>query len=62
MQDVNEFFKIELESEDVDTISGWVSNELIDVQKVSQLSHNPYHLKVVEIEDQQIVAITVWEE
>ncbi|WP_163526501.1 hemolysin family protein [Halobacillus ihumii] len=62
IQDVNEFFEIELESEDVDTISGWVYNELIDVKKGSQLSHDSYHFKVVEMEDQQIIAITVWEE
>ncbi|UOQ93896.1 hemolysin family protein [Halobacillus shinanisalinarum] len=62
IQDTNDYFDIELENEDVDTISGWMYNQLIDVNEGSVLSHGSYHFKVIKMEDQQILSIKAWKE
>ncbi|WP_173916885.1 hemolysin family protein [Halobacillus sp. Marseille-Q1614] len=59
---INEYFDIELESEDVDTISGWILNQDIDATEGTVAAHDSFNFKVVKIEDDHIQKVKVWVE
>ncbi|MFD1017994.1 hemolysin family protein [Thalassobacillus hwangdonensis] len=62
IQDVNEYFEIQLQQDDVDTISGWIYMQDIDAAEGTVLTHESYHFKVVDKEGSQIKQVEVWKE
>ncbi len=62
IQDVNDFFNLNLDHDEVDTISGWVLTQAIEPKEGTEIEVNPYKFRVEEMEDSYIRKIKVWKE
>ncbi len=60
IQDVNDFFNLNLEHDEVDTISGWVLTQDIDATEGTEVNVDPYQFKVEAMDDSYIKKIKVW--
>ncbi|QHE52010.1 hemolysin family protein [Pontibacillus sp. HMF3514] len=60
IQDVNDFFNLNLDHDEVDTISGWVLTQDIDAEVGTEIEVDPYQFRVEEMEDSYIRKIKVW--
>ncbi|MCA0970463.1 hemolysin family protein [Halobacillus litoralis] len=59
ISDVNHYFDITLENGDVDTISGWILKNIMDVREGVKLAYEAYNFEVVQMEDDQIRKVKV---
>ncbi|MCA0969454.1 hemolysin family protein [Halobacillus litoralis] len=62
VQDVNDYFSVDLKHEEIDTISGWIYTQDYDVEEGTVLQGGRLHLKVVDMDDHQIRKVEVWDE
>ncbi|MBM7553546.1 hemolysin family protein [Thalassobacillus pellis] len=60
ISDINNYFEIDLENGDIDTISGWILNHNVDAHEGSVVSDDSFHFKVLKIEDNQIRKVIAW--
>lgn len=61
IQDVNDFFKLDLNHDEVDTISGWMLTQNIDAKIGTEIEVENYKFQVKEMEDSHIKKIEIWE-
>lgn len=61
IQDVNDFFNVDLEHDEVDTISGWMLMQDIDAQAGTEFEVENYKFTVKEMEDSHIQKVEVSE-
>lgn len=61
IQDVNAYFNLNLQHDEVDTISGWILTKNIEAIEGNEVEVPPYIFKVEEVEDASIKKIKVWE-
>lgn len=62
IQDINDYFNVDLKHEDIDTISGWIYTTDYDALEGTVLKGGHLMFKVVDMEDRQIKKVEVWEE
>ncbi|MBH0228966.1 hemolysin family protein [Halobacillus yeomjeoni] len=61
IQDINEFFDVNLDHNDIDTISGWIYTRDYDAREGTVITSDQLQFKVVDMEDGQIKKVEVWE-
>jgi CBS domain containing-hemolysin-like protein len=54
IEEVNDLLQLEIDSEDVDTIGGWVLTEKIDVKKGEKIMSDGYEFTVTDMEGHHI--------
>lgn len=52
--EVNDLFGLDIDDSDVDTISGWILTEKLDIQQGEKLQVNGYEFKIVEMDGHHI--------
>lgn len=57
IEEVNDLLQTNIDSEDVDTIGGWVLTEMIDVQKGDKITENGYEFTVTDMEGHHIITL-----
>ncbi|MCA1012589.1 hemolysin family protein [Halobacillus halophilus] len=62
IQDINEFFELDLDHEDIDTISGWIYTRDYDAREGTIVSEDKLQFKIVDMEDGQIKKVEAWED
>ncbi|MGP4075048.1 hemolysin family protein [Halobacillus sp. K22] len=62
IQDINEFFELDLEHEDIDTISGWIYTRDYDAREGTIVAEDKLQFKIVDMEDGQIKKVEAWED
>ncbi|WP_085507920.1 hemolysin family protein [Thalassobacillus devorans] len=62
IQDMNEYFDLDLENEDYDTIAGFIYTNDIDASEGTEVTFRNHHFKIVDMIDGQIRKVEVWEE
>lgn len=60
IQDVNDYFDLDLEHDEVDTISGWMLTQNINAEEGTEIDVSGYRLKVKDMEDSHIQKIELW--
>lgn len=60
IQDVNDYFNLDLDHDEVDTISGWFLTQNINAEEGMEIDVSGYRLKVKEMEDSHIQKIELW--
>ncbi|MBM7552940.1 hemolysin family protein [Thalassobacillus pellis] len=60
IQDINEYFNINLDNEDYDTIAGFIYTNEIDAEEGTIVVQHGYNFKVVDMDDGQIKKVEVW--
>lgn len=61
IQDINEFFEIDLDHNDIDTISGWIYTRDYDAHEGTVVTSHQLNFKIVDMESGQIKKVEVWE-
>ena len=61
IQDINEYFRVDLKHDDIDTISGWVYTQDYDASEGTIIQGGRLEFKVVDMEKGQIKKVEVWE-
>ncbi|MFZ0368383.1 MAG: hemolysin family protein [Halobacillus sp.] len=62
IQDINEFFDLDLDHEDIDTISGWIYTRDYDAREGTIVAEDKLQFKIVDMEDGQIKKVEAWED
>jgi len=62
IQDINEFFELDLAHEDIDTISGWIYTRDYEAREGTIVAENKLQFKIVDMEDGQIKKVEAWED
>ncbi|WP_079480457.1 hemolysin family protein [Halobacillus salinus] len=62
IQDINEYFDMELKHEDIDTISGWIFTQDYEAEEGTIIKEGNMQFKVVDMEDSHIKKVEVWQE
>ena len=62
IQDINEFFELDLDHEDIDTISGWIYTRDYDAREGTIVAEDKLQFKIVDMEDGQIKKVEAWED
>ncbi|MDX8290302.1 hemolysin family protein [Metabacillus indicus] len=57
IEEVNDLLQTNIDSEDVDTIGGWVLTEMIDVQKGDKITEDGYEFTVTDMEGHHIITL-----
>ncbi|MGX1192350.1 hemolysin family protein [Metabacillus sp. SLBN-84] len=57
IEEVNDLLQTNIDSEDVDTIGGWVLTEMIDVQKGDKITAEGYEFTVTDMEGHHIISL-----
>ncbi|WP_261134507.1 hemolysin family protein [Bacillus sp. Marseille-Q3570] len=57
ISDVNEFFKIEIDDSELDTIGGWLLTQSSDISEDEEYSFEHVTFRIIEADDQQIKRI-----
>ncbi|WP_282034719.1 hemolysin family protein [Metabacillus indicus] len=57
IEEVNDLLQTNIDSEDVDTIGGWILTEMIDVQKGDKISADGYEFTVTDMEGHHIITL-----
>jgi CBS domain containing-hemolysin-like protein len=57
IEEVNDPLQTNIDSEDVDTIGGWVLTEMIDVQKGDKITEDGYEFTVTDMEGHHIISL-----
>lgn len=60
IQDINDYFDINLKNGSVDTISGWILNQNLDAKEGTTVSQQTHQFKIVKMDDDQIKKVKVW--
>ncbi|KGP72314.1 hemolysin family protein [Pontibacillus yanchengensis] len=60
IQDVNDYFDLELDHDDVDTISGWIMMQDMEADIGTEIDVGKYRFKVKDLEDSHIKKVEVW--
>ncbi|MCD5322505.1 MULTISPECIES: hemolysin family protein [Pontibacillus] len=60
IQDVNDYFDLDLEHDEVNTISGWMLTQNINAEEGTEIDVSGYRLKVKDMEDSHIQKIELW--
>lgn len=61
IQDINEYFRVDLKHDDIDTISGWIYTQDYDASEGTIIQGGRLEFKVVDMEKGQIKKVEVWE-
>ncbi|SFG36058.1 Hemolysin, contains CBS domains [Halobacillus alkaliphilus] len=62
IQDINEFFELNLDHEDIDTISGWIYTRDYEAKEGTIVAQDKLQFKIVDMEDGQIKKVEAWED
>ncbi|MGP4068281.1 hemolysin family protein [Halobacillus sp. B29] len=62
IQDINEFFELDLDHEDIDTISGWIYTRDYEAREGTIVAEDKLQFKIVDMEDGQIKKVEAWED
>ncbi|RWZ60770.1 HlyC/CorC family transporter [Halobacillus fulvus] len=62
LQDVNDYFEVEIEHQDIDTISGWIYTQSYEAEEGTVVPINHLQLKVVDMDNGHIRKIEAWYE
>ncbi|KEZ48386.1 hemolysin family protein [Metabacillus indicus] len=57
IEEVNDLLQTNIDSEDVDTIGGWILTEMIDVQKGDKITADGYEFTVTDMEGHHIITL-----
>ncbi|MCA1023449.1 hemolysin family protein [Halobacillus litoralis] len=60
VQDINEYFQVNLHHEDIDTISGWIYTQDYEAEEGTIVESSGYSFKVVDMVKGQIKKVEVW--
>ncbi|MYL19013.1 DUF21 domain-containing protein [Halobacillus litoralis] len=60
VQDINEYFQVNLHHEDIDTISGWIYTQDYEAEEGTIVVNSGYSFKVVDMVKGQIKKVEVW--
>ncbi|WP_226578290.1 hemolysin family protein [Halobacillus litoralis] len=60
IQDINEYFDMNLDHNDIDTISGWMYTMDFDADEGTVISSDGYYFKIVDMVKGQIKKVEVW--
>ncbi|MYL31045.1 DUF21 domain-containing protein [Halobacillus halophilus] len=60
VQDINEYFQVNLHHEDIDTISGWIYTQDYEAEEGTIVVSSGYSFKVVDMVKGQIKKVEVW--
>ncbi|MCP3026285.1 hemolysin family protein [Halobacillus sp. A5] len=60
IQDINDYFNIELDHYEVDTISGWIYTHDIDAKEGTLVEGSGIHFKIVDMDKSTIRKIEAW--
>nr|WP_220127187.1 hemolysin family protein [Halobacillus locisalis] len=61
IQDINEYFRVDLNHDDIDTISGWIYTQDYDASEGTIIQGGRLEFKIVDMEKGQIKKVEVWE-
>ncbi|GGF12312.1 UPF0053 protein YugS [Halobacillus andaensis] len=61
IQDINDYFNVEFENNEVDTISGWIYTRDIDAKEGTIVEENGIHFKIVDMHVGTIRKIEAWQ-
>ncbi|RDY71293.1 HlyC/CorC family transporter [Halobacillus trueperi] len=62
IQDINDFFDIQLDHIDIDTISGWMYTKDFEAKEGTVVEGEGYHFKIVDLVKGQIKKVEMWKE
>ncbi|MBM6617087.1 hemolysin family protein [Bacillus suaedaesalsae] len=59
IEEINDLFGLDIDDTDIDTISGWILTEKMDIQEGESLMKDHYQFKVLEMEGYSIKSIEI---
>ncbi|WP_281975640.1 hemolysin family protein [Halobacillus litoralis] len=62
IQDVNDYFDIQLNHHEIDTISGWLYTKDYEAKEGTLVTEEDHHFKIVDMVKGQIKKVEVWKE
>ncbi|MBX0356624.1 hemolysin family protein [Halobacillus sp. Nhm2S1] len=62
IQDINDFFDIQLDHMDIDTISGWIYTKDFEAKEGTVVEGEGYRFKIVDLVKGQIKKVEMWKE